>query len=63
MSKKQSIKSIRKNMNMTQTEFANYLGFKYYKIKRLEQGVRYLTAEELKIISDKCHIPMEDIDF
>jgi transcriptional regulator with XRE-family HTH domain len=50
------LKIIRQNLNMTQKEFAEKLGFKWYKIKDMESNKQKTTYEIAKSIEKKFSI-------
>lgn len=63
MKEKFSIKSIRTNLGMSQVEFSKYVDMPYRTLQAQEQGQRDLKAKELEVISKKCNVPMEQIEF
>lgn len=56
MEAKDRVKEIRKSLNMTQAEFAERLGMKWYKIKDLESGRLKITEDIARKMNHCCGI-------
>lgn len=59
---KKTIKMIRIKMNMTQREFAKFVGMTFRNLQNVELGKRELKAKEMLNISNKCNVPLIEIE-
>ncbi len=56
-----NIKTIRKELGLTQSEFAKALGYNYRLIGWWERGCGKPSADTIKLIHEKFNVEYEDI--
>lgn len=63
MTEKKTLKDIRNELGMTQTEFAKELGYKSRDIiAKKERGSVSITVEDLRVLSEKYKIDLNTLD-
>jgi len=57
----QKVRELREAADITQIDFASYLGLSQTHYSFLERGLKQPTAITLKLIADRLHVTMDEL--